>query len=251
MTTKRIVPCLDIKDGRVVKGVKFVKHRDVSDPIELAKLYNGAGADELVFYDITASVEGRQLFGDMFREVRACVNIPLVAGGGVMTVEDVEALLDMGADKISINSGAIKNPQLIADAAKKHGSSRIVMAIDAKRVGDKYHIFKNIGTEDTGIDAIEWVKRGADSGAGELVVNSIDTDGVKEGFDLPMLQAVCEAVTIPVVASGGAGSMEHFAEVFKTIPQVAAGLAASIFHFGDVKIPELKQYLRENEINVR
>ena len=250
MSQKKIVPCLDIKDGRVVKGVNFEGFRDVSSPAERAKFYNDAGADELVFYDITASIEGRRLFTDMFKEVRQLVTIPLVAGGGLMTIEDCGSVIDAGADKISINSGAIKNPDFIAEAARKYGSSRIVMAADVKRVGDKFHVFSNGGRTDTGIDAIEWVVRGENLGAGELVINSIDTDGVKGGFDLPMLRAVCGAVSIPVVASGGAGSIGDFIELFKEIPEMGSGLAASVFHFGQVLIPELKRALRENGIDV-
>jgi cyclase len=245
MNEKKIIPCLDIKDGRVVKGVKFTDFRDVATPVERARLYNGAGADEIVFYDITASVEGRSLFTEMLREVRACVTVPLVAGGGIMTLEDCGRVFDAGADKVSINSGAIKNPEFIAEAARKFGSGRIVFALDVKRVSGAYHVFSSGGMADTGIDAIEWVRRGEALGAGELVVNSIDTDGVKGGFDLPLLREVCGAVKIPVVASGGAGSIGHFVELFREIPEIAAGLGASVFHFDEVRIPELKQALRD------
>jgi len=251
VSIKRIIPCLDIKDGRVVKGVKFKGFSDVSSPVELAKLYNDDGADELVFYDITASIEGRLLFTDLLKQVVDCISVPLTVGGGILTIRDCERVLQCGADKVSINSGAIKNPDFIGEAAETYGSERIVFAVDVKMVGDAYHIFSKGGREDTGLEAIEWIKRGADLGAGELVINTIDTDGVRGGFDLPLLKAVCDAVTIPVVASGGAGCIEDFIELFNKIPEIDAGLAASIFHFGQVKIPKLKQELLNNGINVR
>ena len=251
MPVKRIIPCLDIKDGNVVKGVNFEGLRDISSPVELAKKYNKDGADELVFYDITASVEKRELLTDILKQVIKEISIPLTVGGGVNTLDDFEKILKYGADKISINSGVIKNPDLIGAAAKEFGSNRVVFALDVKRVGSTYHVFAKGGREDTGLDAIEWIKRGAESGAGELVINSIDTDGVKGGFDLPLMEEVCNAVTIPGIASGGAGSIDDFITLFKTLPEVDAGLAASIFHFGEVKIPELKQALHTNGISVR
>jgi len=251
MITKRIIPCLDVKDGRVVKGVKFLDLNDVSSPVELGKKYSDSGADELVFYDITASNEGRKLFTDILKQVAECIFIPLTVGGGISALEDFDMVLKCGADKVSVNSGALKNPELIKEAALKYGSQCVVLSVDVKRVDGKFRVFAKGGREDTGLDAIEWIKRGVELGAGELVVNSIDTDGVKGGFDLPMLDAVCEAVSIPVIASGGAGSIADFVELFKTLPKVDAGLAASIFHFGEVTIPDLKQALQENGINVR
>jgi len=250
MSIKRIIPCMDVKDGRVVKGVRFENINDVSSPVDLAKRYNDSGADELVFYDITASVEGRGIFTDVLRQVVEQNALPLTVGGGINTVDDFSRILDLGADKISINSGVIKNPELISEAAKKYGSERVVFAVDVKKVNDEYHIFQKGGKEDTGIKAIEWIKRGADSGACEIVVNSIDTDGVKNGFDLPLLQAVCDTVKIPVIASGGAGCINDFITLFKTIPEIDAGLAASVFHFNEVKIPTLKQELKKHGISV-
>jgi len=249
--TKRIIPCLDVKDGRVVKGINFEGFRDVASPVDLAKLYCDSGADELVFYDITASTDNRMLFVDLFKLVVECVTIPLTVGGGISTLANIETALECGADKVSINTGLIKNPKLIADAALAFGSEHIMMAVDVKRVGEKFRIFTKGGREDTGLDAIEWIKQGVESGAGELVVNSIDTDGVKGGFDLPLLEAVCDAVSIPVIASGGAGSIDDFIKLFNTIPKIDAGLGASVFHFGEVRIPELKKALRENGINAR
>ena len=251
MITKRIIPCLDVKDGRVVKGVNFLDLNDVSSPVELGKLYSDSGADELVFYDITASSDGRRLFTDILQKVAECIFIPLTVGGGISTLDDFDRVLKCGADKVSVNSGALKNPDLIRDAARKYGSQCVVLSVDIKRVNGQFRVFARGGRDDTGIDAIEWIKRGAELGAGELVVNSIDTDGVKKGFDLEMLQAVCDAVAIPVVASGGAGGTSHFVELFKTLPGVDAGLAASIFHFGEVTIPELKRELYANGISVR
>ncbi|MEE0840975.1 MAG: imidazole glycerol phosphate synthase subunit HisF, partial [Acutalibacteraceae bacterium] len=251
MITKRIIPCLDVKNGRVVKGVNFKGLSDVSSPIELAKYYSDNGADELVFYDITASFEGRQLFTDILREVASQIFIPLTVGGGINTIDDFDRVLKCGADKVSVNSGAIKNPQLIGQAAKKYGDQCVVLSVDIKRVDNAFHVFAKGGREDTGIEAIEWIKQGVKSGAGEIVVNSIDTDGVKGGFDLEMLDKVCQAVNVPVIASGGAGNMEHFVELFKTLPSVDAGLAASIFHFGQVKIKDLKKKLNDNGIIVR
>ena len=247
---KRIIPCLDVKDGRVVKGVKFVGLSDVSSPTELAKKYSDDGADELAFYDIAASVEGRKLFTDVLEQVAKSISIPLIAGGGINTLDDFDTVLKCGAEKVSVNTGALKDPALISEAEKKYGSRCVVLSVDIKQVGSLYRVFTKGGAEDTGLDAIKWIKRGATLGAGSLVINSIDADGVKGGFDLPLLEAVCNAVSIPVIASGGAGSIDDFVELFKRLP-VAAGLAASVFHFGEVKIPELKQTLHDNGINVR
>lgn len=251
MITKRIIPCLDVKNGRVVKGVNFQGLSDVSSPVELAKYYSDNGADELVFYDITASAEGRALFTDILTQVASTIFIPLTVGGGINTVEDFDRVLKCGADKVSVNSGAIKNPSLISAAAEKYGSQCVVLSVDAKRVDGRYCVFAKGGRENTGMDAIQWIKKGIELGAGEIVLNSIDTDGVKKGFDLEMLQAVCDISPVPVIASGGAGSADDFIKLFKTIPEVDAGLAASIFHFGEVKIPQLKEKLKENNINVR
>ena len=251
MITKRIIPCLDIKNGRVVKGTNFQGLADVSSPIELARVYSDSGADELVFYDITASVEGRQLFTDVLRQVASQIFIPLTVGGGINTVDDFDRVLKCGADKVSVNSGAIRNPQIIYDAAQKYGSQCVVLSADIKRVDGQFRVFAKGGREDTGLDALEWIKKGVALGAGEVVVNSIDTDGVKAGFDLEMLQAVCDVVNVPVIASGGAGSMAHFVELFKAIPDIDAGLAASVFHFGQIAIPDLKQELHNNDIIVR
>ena len=251
MMTKRTIPYLDVKDGRVVKGVNFMDLNDVSSPVALGKYYSDCGADELVFYDITASFEERRLFTEILKEVASCIFIPLTVGGGINTVDDFDRVLKCGADKVSVNSGAIKNPSLIEEAAKKYGDQCVVLSVDVKRVGGQFRVFARGGREDTGMDAIEWIKRGESLGAGELVVNSIDTDGVKKGFDLEMLDAVCSAVSIPVIASGGAGCIEDFTVLFKTLPKVDAGLAASIFHFGEVKIPELKKALKQEGIAVR
>ena len=251
MITKRIIPCLDVKDGRVVKGVNFQGLADVSSPVELAKYYSGCGADELVFYDITASAEGRALFPDILREAASSVFIPLTVGGGIRTVDDFDRVLKCGADKVSVNSGAIRDPSLIPQAAKRYGDQCVVLSVDAKRVDGQFRVFAKGGREDTGIDAIEWIRAGVKNGAGEIVLNSIDTDGVKGGFDLEMLQAVCDVVDVPVIASGGAGCIEDFVTLFRTLPKVDAGLAASIFHFGEVKIPELKRALAENGIPAR
>ena len=251
MITKRIIPCLDVRDGRVVKGTNFLGLRDVSSPVELAAYYSACGADELVFYDITASSDGRKLFTDILTEVASTVFIPLTVGGGINAVEDFDRVLKCGADKVSVNSGALKNPQLIRDAAMKYGDQCVVLSIDAKRVDGSFRVFSKGGRENTGRDLIEWVKKGVSLGAGEVVLNSIDTDGVKGGFDIPMLEAVCESVNVPVIASGGAGNEAHFIELFQKLPKVDAGLAASIFHFGEVKIPDLKQKLAENGITMR
>ena len=251
MITKRIIPCLDVRDGRVVKGVNFAGLRDVSSPVALAEYYSGCGADELVFYDITASSEGRKLFTDVLRRVASTIFIPLTVGGGINTLEDFERVLTSGADKVSVNSGAIRNPQLIEDAARRYGDQCVVLSVDAKRVNGSYHVFAKGGREDTGMDALDWISRGVSMGAGEIVLNSIDTDGVKQGFDLEMLDAVCSIVDVPVIASGGAGCVQDFVTLFKTLPKVDAGLAASIFHFGEVKIGDLKDELARNGINVR
>ena len=251
MITKRIIPCLDVKNGRVVKGVNFAGLNDVSSPVELARLYNEMGADELVFYDITASYEQRQLFTDVLREVASSIFIPLTVGGGINTVDDFDRVLKCGADKVSVNSGAIRNPSLIGEAAKKYGDQCVVISADVKRVNGEFRVFAKGGREDTGMEAISWIRRCVSEGAGEVVLNSIDTDGVKKGFDLEMLDAVCNAVSVPVIASGGAGCIEDFVTLFKTLPKVDAGLAASIFHFGEVSIRDLKNVLDQNGIPVR
>ena len=251
MITKRIIPCLDVKDGRVVKGVNFLGLNDVSDPVKLAQYYSESGADELVFYDITASAEGRTLFTDILTRVAETIFIPLTVGGGINTVADFDRVLKCGADKVSVNSGAIRDPALIGEAAKRYGDQCVVLSVDAKRVDGKFCVFAKGGRENTGMDAIEWIRRGVDSGAGEIVLNSIDTDGVKSGFDLEMLDAVCSAVNVPVIASGGAGGIQDFIALFQALPKVDAGLAASIFHFGEVTIPVLKHALAENGIVVR
>lgn len=251
MITKRIIPCLDVKDGRVVKGVNFLGLADVSSPVKLASYYSQCGADELVFYDITASAEGRALFTEILIEVASTIFIPLTVGGGINTVDDFDRVLKCGADKVSVNSGAIRDPSLIPAAAKKYGDQCVVLSVDAKRVDGQFHVFARGGREDTGLDAIEWIKQGVKNGAGEIVLNSIDTDGVKQGFDLEMLSAVCDVVDVPVIASGGAGCAKDFITLFQTLPKVDAGLAASIFHFGEVKIPDLKQELAANGINMR
>lgn len=251
MITKRIIPCLDVRDGRVVKGTNFQNLNDVSSPVELGEFYSKCGADELVFYDITASAEGRALFTDILREVASKIFIPLTVGGGINTVEDFDRVLKCGADKVSVNSGAIRNPELISQAARLYGNQCVVISCDIKRVDGVFHVFAKGGREDTGMEAISWIKRCVEMGAGEVVVNSIDTDGVKQGFDIEMLKAVCEAVNVPVIASGGAGSAQDFVTLFNEIPDIDAGLAASIFHFGEVQIKDLKQLLKENNINVR
>ena len=251
MITKRIIPCLDVKNGRVVKGVNFEGLNDVSDPVSLAQNYSDNGADELVFYDITASFEGRQLFTEILTEVASKIFIPLTVGGGINTLEDFDRVLKCGADKVSVNSGAIKSPGLVESAAKKYGDQCVVLSADIKRVDGKFTVFSKGGRENSGMVAFEWIKRCVGNGAGEVVVNSIATDGVKQGFDLEMLDAVCIAVKVPVIASGGAGNIDHFTELFKKVPKVSAGLAASIFHFGEVKISDLKTVLASNNITVR
>lgn len=251
MITKRIIPCLDVKDGRVVKGVNFLGLADVSSPVKLARFYSDCGADELVFYDITASAEGRALFTGILREVASTVFIPLTVGGGINTVEDFDRVLKCGADKVSVNSGALRDPGLIPAAAKKYGDQCVVLSVDAKRVDGRFRVFAKGGRVDTGLDAVQWIKSCAANGAGEIVLNSIDTDGVKQGFDLEMLAAVCGAVDVPVIASGGAGCMDHFKQLFHALPKVDAGLAASIFHFGEVSIPDLKRALAADGVNMR
>ena len=251
MITKRIIPCLDVKNGRVVKGVNFEGLHDVSSPIELAEYYTKSGADELVFYDITASAEGRGLFTDILRETASRVFIPLTVGGGINSLDDFDRVLKCGADKVSVNSGAIRDPDLIRQAALRYGSQCVVLSADVKRVDGQFRIFGRGGRDDTGMEAIAWIKKCVDLGAGEIVVNSIDTDGVKSGFDLEMLEAVCNAVSVPVIASGGAGKVEDFTQLFQTLPGVDAGLAASVFHFGQIAIPDLKAELRKNGILVR
>ena len=251
MITKRIIPCLDVKNGRVVKGINFEGLHDVSSPIELAEYYTKSGADELVFYDITASAEGRGLFTDILRKTASRVFIPLTVGGGINTLDDFDRVLKCGADKVSVNSGAIRDPDLIRQAALRYGSQCVVLSADVKRVDGQFRVFGRGGRDDTGMEAIAWIKKCVDLGAGEIVVNSIDTDGVKGGFDLEMLEAVCNAVSVPVIASGGAGKVEDFTQLFQTLPGVDAGLAASVFHFGQIAIPDLKAELRKNGILVR
>lgn len=250
MIAKRIVPCLDVRDGRVVKGVNFAGLQDVNDPVTLARFYNEQGADELVFYDITASAEERGLFTDILKGVASEVFIPLTVGGGINEVSDFERVLNCGADKVSVNSGAIRRPQLIEEGAKRYGSQCVVLSVDIRRVGDQWHVFAKGGREDTGLEALEWIRQGEQLGAGELVLNSMDTDGVKQGFDLELLKAVSEITSLPIVASGGAGKAEDFNDLFQ-LPKIEAGLAASIFHYGEVKIPDLKKQLMAADIPVR
>ncbi len=251
MLAKRIVPCLDIRDGRVVKGVNFAGIREVDDPVSLARFYNESGADELVFYDITATYEGRSLFTDLLRRVAGEIFIPLTVGGGIRSLEDFDRVLKSGADKVSVNSGAIADPRIIGEAAKRYGDQCVVLSMDVKRVGDAFHVFSHGGRIDAGLDAIEWAVYGAEHGAGEIVVNSIDTDGMKQGFDLPLLAQITAHVRLPVVASGGAGCIDHFLDLFRTLPAVTAGLAASVFHFKEVDIAQLKRVLARNQIPVR
>ena len=251
MIAKRIIPCLDVRNGRVVKGVNFEGLRDVSSPVELGSYYSEAGADELVFYDITASAENRELFTDILREVASTIFIPLTVGGGINTLDDFDRVLKCGADKVSVNSGAIRHPELIGEAAKRYGSQCVVLSADVKRVDGIFRVFARGGREDTGLDALEWIRRGVESGAGEIVLNSMDTDGVRNGFDLEMLRAVSDIVSVPVIASGGAGCIEDFITLFRTLPRVDAGLAASILHYGEVRICDLKQALHEAGIPVR
>ena len=251
MITKRIIPCLDVRDGRVVKGVNFEKLGDVASPVDLAKYYSENGADELVFYDITASAEGRALFTDILTQTASAVFIPLTVGGGINTTDDFDRVLKCGADKVSVNSGAIRDPLLIGKAARLYGDQCVVLSVDVKRVEGVFRVYSKGGRENTGMEAVEWIKRCVGEGAGEVVVNSIDTDGVKQGFDLEMIEKVCNAVHVPVIASGGAGKIEDFITLFTTLPGVDAGLAASIFHFGDVKISDLKQVMASRNIPAR
>lgn len=251
MITKRIIPCLDVKDGRVVKGINFKGLADVSSPVELAEFYTKAGADELVFYDITASNEGRKIFTDILCETASKVFIPLTVGGGIGSIADFDRVLKCGADKVSVNSGAIRNPDIIGEAAKLYGDQCVVLSVDIAKIDGVYRVFAKGGRENTGMEAIDWIKRGVANGAGEIVVNSIDTDGVKQGFDIPMLKAVCEAVSVPVIASGGAGCIQDFLDLFEAIPDIDAGLAASIFHFGEVAIGDLKKAMAEAGIPAR
>ena len=251
MITKRIIPCLDVKDGRVVKGINYKELNDVSSPVELAEFYTAAGADELVFYDITASSEGRKIFTDILCETARRVFIPLTVGGGISTVADLDRVLKCGADKVSVNSGAIRNPGIIGEAAKLYGDQCVVLSVDIAKIDGVYRVFSRGGQDNTGMEAIDWIKRGVDAGAGEIVVNSIDTDGVKQGFDIEMLKAVCNAVSVPVIASGGAGCIQDFIDLFEAIPDIDAGLAASIFHFGEVKIEDLKKAMAKAGIPAR
>lgn len=251
MIKKRIIPCLDVKDGRVVKGKNFTNIADVENPVTLAKYYNESGADELVFYDITASYENRKLFADILRAVAAEIFIPLTVGGGINTLEDFDMALKNGADKVSVNSGAIKEPSLVQKAAQKYGSQCVILSMDVKKVGNNYHVFSKGGREDTGIDAVAWAVQGVKNGAGELVINSIDTDGVKKGFDLPLLKVISDNVNVPIIASGGAGSIAHFVELFTTLPTIDASLAASVFHYKEIAIKDLKNVLHTNNIPVR
>ena len=251
MITKRIIPCLDVKHGWVVKGVNFAGLNDVSSPVELAEYYSGQGADELVFYDIAASSEERTIFTEILRDAARHVFIPLTVGGGINTVDDFDRVLKCGADKVSVNTGAIKDPSLITAAAKRYGDQCVVLSVDVKRVNGEFRVFAKGGRVDTGIEALGWIKKGVASGAGEIVVNSIDTDGVKKGFDIELVQAVCGCVNVPVIASGGAGSVNDFTDLFKKVPQVDAGLAASVFHFGEIIISDLKAELKRNGVNVR
>ena len=251
MITKRIIPCLDVKDGRVVKGINFKGLGDVASPVELAEYYTKAGADELVFYDITASSEGRKLFTDILTETASRVFIPLTVGGGIGSIEDFDRVLKCGADKVSVNSGAIRNPKIIGEAAKLYGDQCVVISADIALIDGVYRVFSKGGRENTGMEAVDWIKRCVADGAGEVVVNSIDTDGVKKGFDLPLLKEVCRAVSVPVIASGGAGCIQDFIDLFEEIPQVDAGLAASIFHFGEVAISDLKKAMADAGIPAR
>ncbi len=247
MNRKRIIPCLDVDKGRVVKGKKFLDIQDVADPVELAEKYNQDGADELVFYDITASTEERDIFLDIVKKVAAVTSIPFTVGGGIRTVQDIRDVLEAGADKVSINSAAIVNPNFIEEAANTFGPSRIVLSMDAKEVApEKWHVFSHGGKTDTEIDAVEWARSGEKLGAGEIVVNAIDDDGVKKGYNLPLTKAIAEATTVPVVASGGAGTEEHFQTVLNE-GKADAALAASVFHYGDVSIPALKNFLSKKK----
>lgn len=251
MLTKRIVACLDVRDGRVVKGQQFTQLQDISAPEELATFYNQEGVDELVFYDITASHEQRGIFLSVLQRVAQRVFIPLTVGGGISNLADFDAVLSCGADKVSVNSSALTNPTLITEAAKRYGSQCVVLSMDVKRMGNQWIVFAHGGRKNTGLDAIVWAQKAEQLGAGELVINSIDTDGVKQGFDLPLLRAIEQQVSIPIVASGGAGDASHFLDLFQQLPGVGAGLAASIFHHQQLKINTLKTYLQQHGIAVR
>ena len=250
MLAKRIIPCLDIKDGRTVKGTNFVNLRDAGDAVELAKFYSTNGADELVFLDITATNEKRKTLSELVRKAAAKINIPFTVGGGINTIEDIEILLNSGADKVSINTSAVKNPQILADAAKNFGSQCVVLAIDAKKVGEGWKVFLNGGRIETDLNAVEWARKGVELGAGEILLTSMNADGTKKGFEIELTRLVSEAVNVPVIASGGAGKLEHFAEVFNT-GKADAALAASIFHFREIEIPRLKNFLRMKNVIIR
>ena len=250
MLAKRIISCLDIKDGRTVKGTNFLNLRDAGDAVELAKLYSGQGADELVFLDITATNEKRRTLSELVRKVAAEINIPFTVGGGINSVEDIETLLDSGADKVSINTSAVKNPEILADAARNFGSQCVVLAIDAKMVLNQWKVFLNGGRVETALDAVEWARRGVEAGAGEILLTSMDADGTKNGFEIELTKTVSESVSVPVIASGGAGSEKHFAQVFER-GKADAALAASVFHFREIEISKLKNYLKEQNIEVR
>ncbi len=250
MLAKRIIPCLDVKDGRTVKGTNFVNLRDAGDAVELAKIYSTNGADELVFLDITATVEKRRTLSKLVKRIAAEINIPFTVGGGINTIEDIEILLSAGADKVSINTSAVKNPNILSEAARNFGSQCIVLAIDAKKNENQWKVFLNGGRIETEWDAIEWAKRGVDLGAGEILLTSMNADGTQNGFEVELTRKVSETVNVPVIASGGAGKLEHFAEVFEK-GKADAALAASVFHFGEIEIPTLKNYLRERHIEVR
>lgn len=251
MYTKRIIPCLDVKDGRVVKGTNFVSLRDAGDPVELASVYDREIADELVFLDITASSDERETMVDVVRRTAAQVFIPFTVGGGIRSVEDIRKMLKAGADKVSLNTAAVKNPELIAEGAKRFGCQCIVLAVDARKTGpDKWEVYINGGRTPTGVDVLEWVRRGVGLGAGEILLTSMDKDGTKDGYDIPLTRAVSEAVNVPVIASGGAGEMEHFYEVL-TAGKADAVLAASVFHYGQFTVRQVKEYLRSRGVEVR
>lgn len=250
MLAKRIIPCLDVKDGRTVKGTNFVNLRDAGDAIELAKIYSEQGADELVFLDITATNEKRKTLSELVKKVAAEINIPFTVGGGINAIEDIEILLSSGADKVSINTSAVKNPQILTEAAQNFGSQCIVLAIDAKKLGEKWKVFLNGGRIETKFDAVEWAKAGVNLGAGEILLTSMNADGMKNGFEIELTRRVSESVNVPIIASGGAGKPEHFMEVFTT-GKADAGLAASIFHFREIEIPQLKNYLKQQNVEVR
>lgn len=251
MHTKRIIPCLDVKDGRVVKGTNFVGLRDAGDPVELAKVYDTKLADELVFLDITASSDGRKTMVDVVERVASEVFIPFTVGGGIRTVDDIRTMLKAGADKVSLNTAAVKNPELLAEGAKRFGSQCIVLAVDARRAGpDKWEVYINGGRTPTGIDVLDWVKRGTELGAGEILLTSMDKDGTKDGYDIPLTKAVSEAVNVPVIASGGAGELDHFSDVL-TGGKADAVLAASVFHYGQFTVGQVKEYLKGQGVEVR